>query len=141
MKRTGSHVLLLVLLLNSAHVAAQGASPQVSEQANQQALLKRIYAARMQLEQERARNDNEARANAPLIRQGVAANDATPTVRQMRRDMATTLARYEQNFRCLDVDVDNQGGNTVVICGSNSGDISGENVSAGRDLINPRGQQ
>lgn len=125
-------VLVLGLMLGAAAVSAQAPSSE--------ALLKRIYAARMQLENERQRNDNEARANAPLIRQAGSTATSAPSVSQMRRDMATTLARYEQNFRCLDVDVDNQGGNTVVICGNNSGDISGENTSAGRDLVNPRGQ-
>ena len=119
-------MLMMAVALNAAQVAA--------ENGRDQALLKRLHAARVQLEQERALQDNEARNYAPLIRQQSGPSEATPSVRQMRRDMAVTLARYEQNFRCLDVDVDNQGGNTVVICGSNSGDISGENISAGQDL-------
>ena len=128
------HIVLLLLLPSQCLAATAPASPQ-------QVLLERIYAARMQLENERQRKDNESRANAPLIRQGASASDTRPSVRQMRQDMATTLARYEQNFRCLDVDVDNQGGNTVVICGDNSGAISGENVRAERDVWIPRGGQ
>lgn len=103
------------------------------------ALLKRIYQARMQLERDRQIAENEARANAPLVRQNsggsaVAAN--APGVTQLRRDTAAQLARFEQNFRCLDVDVDNHGGNTVIVCGGNSGDINAENTTAGRDLLN-----
>lgn len=126
MKRILSRLLMLAIVLNAAQVAA--------DNGRDQQLLKRLHAARVQLEQERQRQENEARNNAPLIRSQPGAGETAPSVRQMRRDMAVTLARYEQNFRCLDVDVDNQGGNTVVICGSNSGDISGENVSAGQDL-------
>lgn len=109
------------------------------ETASKHALLKRIYNARLQLERDRAQADNEARANVRLIsaERSPATADA-PTVTTMREDTYVKLARFEQNFRCLDVDVDNNGGNTVVICGSNSGDIDGSNVNAGRDLIVPR---
>jgi hypothetical protein len=62
-------------------------------------------------------------------------------VSALRAQTSNQLVRYEQQFRCLDVDVDSAGGNTVVICGDNSGDISGSNVSAERDIVTVMGGQ
>ena len=99
-----------------------------------QELLKRIYNARIQLERERNLRDNEARANA--LRRAPTLTADKPTVQQLRQDTYQRLSHLENNFRCLDVDVNAQGGNTVIICGGNSGDISGSNTSAGRDIDN-----
>ena len=115
----------------------QRASERQRQQQAKQALLKRIYEARMRLDRDRANNDIAARNNVQLIRQNTNLTADAPTVRQMRQETAAQLARFEQSLRCLDVDVESNGGNTVVICGGNSGDISGENVSAGRDIIAP----
>jgi hypothetical protein len=97
----------------------------------------------MRNDAERQRAENEARANVRLVTQsGSRAIQAdNPTVTQLRRDTNVALARFEQSFRCLDVDVENNGGNTVIICGSNSGDIEGTNVAAGRDLVTIQGGQ
>jgi len=108
-----------------------------------QALLKRIYQMRMRNDAERQQKENEARANVRLVTQSgsQAVQADNPTVTQLRRDTNISLARFEQSFRCLDVEVENNGGNTTVICGSNSGDIEGTNVQAGRDLITVQGGQ
>jgi len=99
------------------------------------ALLKRIYELRMRFERERAQAQNEARANVRLVTQTNRARVDSPTVSGLRAQTNNQLVRYEQRFRCLDVNVESDGGNTVVICGDNSGDISGSNVSAGRDIV------
>ena len=130
--------LLITLFLSVAVIsfdvqAEQTQKPTAQELRQQQ--LQRIYNLRMQIEQERARDEAEARANVRLHTDPSPRSNAAPSVGFYRQDTRQQLARFEQQFRCLDVDVDSQGGNTVVICGDNSGDISGKNVSAGRDLI------
>jgi len=114
-----------------------------ADQEADQALLKRVYQMRMRNDAERQRRDNEARANVRLVTQsGQRAVQAdNPTVTQLRRDTNVSLARFENTFRCLDVEVENNGGNTTVICGSNSGDISESNVQAGRDIVTVQGGQ
>ncbi len=124
--------IFLVCATASVHgVADTGPSKRDQDRA----LLQRIYNIRMQYDQERANRDNEARANVRLVTQpnNVAAD--TPTVTGLRAQTNAQLARFESQFECLDVDVENNTGNTVVICGGNSGDISGSNVSAGRDIV------
>jgi hypothetical protein len=99
------------------------------------ALLKKIYELRMRFERERAQAENEARANVRLVTQTAGGRVDSPTVTGLRAQTNAQLIRYEQSFRCLDVDVESDGGNTVVICGDNSGDISGRNTAAGRDIV------
>ena len=123
--------LMLLLLLGCTSVVAE-AQQQLSPE---QQLLQKMYQMRMQLDRERAARDNEARANTRLAGGGVAGPVDTPTVSGLRAQTGQQLARFEQQFRCLDLDVDASGGNTVVICGNNSGDINGSNVSAERDII------
>ena len=94
---------------------------------------------RMQYDQERANRDNEARANVRLVTQPNTVAADSPTVTGLRSQTNAQLARFESQFECLDVDVENNGGNTVVICGGNSGDIEGTNVSAGRDIVTVQG--
>ena len=126
-------ILSLILTL----VAPFGSAAVHADRAADQALLKRIYQLRVRNDAQRQRRENEARANVRLVTQsGSRAVQAdSPTVTQLRRDTNVSLARFEQSFRCLDVDVENNGGNTVVICGSNSGDIDGTNIQAGRDIV------
>jgi hypothetical protein len=135
-----------IVLIYSLLLALVG--PLVPEQAHadreaDQALLKRIYQMRMRNDAERQRKENEARANVRLVTQtGSRAVQAdNPTVTQLRRDTNVSLARFENTFRCLDVEVENNGGNTTVICGSNSGDIDESNISAGRDIVTVQGGQ
>jgi len=123
-------LLVFVLLAGPA-----GTAPALADREADKALLQRIYQMRMRHDQERQQAENEARANVRLANQAGNPGADSPTVTQMRQQTNVQLARYEQRFRCLDVDVDSQGGNTVVICGDNSGDIEGSNTSAGRDLI------
>lgn len=123
---------LLVFVLLAGPV---GAAPALADREADKALLQRIYQMRMRHDQERQQAENEARANVRLTTQSGNPGADSPTVTQMRQQTNVQLARYEQRFRCLDVNVDSQGGNTVVICGDNSGDIEGSNTSAGRDLI------
>ncbi|MEZ5559320.1 MAG: hypothetical protein R3E86_12370 [Pseudomonadales bacterium] len=132
--------LLLTLPLAAAAQAPDQAAP-ADAKAQQQALLQRIYEMRMRFQQDRQNAENEARANVRLTSGAAVAGADSPTVTQMRLLTSQQLARFEQRFDCLDVDVDNNGGNTVVICGGNSGDISGSNVTAGRDLISVEGDQ
>jgi hypothetical protein len=133
----------LIISLILALVAPLAPSAAHADREADQALLKRIYQMRMRNDAERQRRDNEARANVRLVTQsGQRAVQAdNPTVTQLRRDTNVSLARFENTFRCLDVEVENNGGNTTVICGSNSGDISESNVQAGRDIVTVQGGQ
>jgi hypothetical protein len=106
------------------------------------ALLQRMYEMRVRIDRDRAQKDNEARAGAPrLVTQTSGHRVDSPTVSALRVQTNNQLARFEQQFRCLDVDVENNGGNTVVICGNNSGDVNGTNVSAGGDMVTVNGGQ
>jgi membrane-bound lytic murein transglycosylase len=132
--------LAIVLVLATASVYAEAPAPETEADAKR-ALLQRMYELRIRYERERAQRENEARANVRLATQSAAAGVDAPTVSALRAQTNNQLVRFEQQFRCLDVDVDNGGGNTVVICGDNAGDITGSNVSAGRDLVVPQGGQ
>jgi hypothetical protein len=127
-------LLLAAPLAGFAQQAPEGLSPE-------QQLLQRIYEMRMRVERDRANNENAARANVRLVTQTPDRAVDAPTVTAMRAQTHAELARYEQRFRCLDVNVEPNGGNTVVICGDNSGDISGTNVSADRDIVTVQGGQ
>ena len=109
----------------------------LADQEADQKMLKRIYEMRMRLDRDRIQAENEARSNVRLVTQGGAsiARADSPTVTQMRNDMQFHLSQFENNFRCLDVDVENNGGNTVVICGDSTGNITGENTAVGGDII------
>jgi len=120
---------LTISLLAPSLAAAEVQEPPSRER------LKRVHEMRLRLEQERRNAENEARASVQSAVQTSHYGFDNPTVTQMRQDTAVQLARFEQSFRCLDVDVQNNGGNTVVICGGNSGDIQGNNTSAGGDLV------
>ncbi len=132
-------IISLILTLVAPLVSAAAHADRQADQA----LLKRIYQMRMRHDAQRQRKENEARANVRLITQmGSRAVQAdSPTVTQLRRDTNVSLARFEQSFRCLDVNVENNGGNTVIICGSNSGDIDGTNIQARRDIVTVSGGQ
>ena len=132
-------IISLILTLVAPLVSAAAHADRHADQA----LLKRIYQMRMRHDAQRQRRENEARANVRLITQmGSRAVQAdSPTVTQLRRDTNVSLARFEQSFRCLDVNVENNGGNTVIICGSNSGDIDGTNIQARRDIVTVSGGQ
>ena len=126
----------LTLLIGLILVSALPCLALADAEADQK-MLKRIYEMRMRLDRDRIQADNEARANVRLVTQrgsGLARADS-PTVTQMRNDMQFHLAQFANNFRCLDVDVENNGGNTVVICGNNNGDVTGENTIAGDDIV------
>ncbi len=132
-------VSLAVLAISSGGVSAQTA-PQAQGPSKEQIMLQRVYEMRMRFEQERAQRDAEARANVRLQTQGgLAGRVDSPTVSGLRQQTNQQLARFESSFRCLDVDVEANSGNTVVICGDNSGDISGRNVSAERDIVTVQG--
>ena len=120
-------------------VAVQAQAESQVPSAEQQ-LLQRIYQMRMRFEQERAIRDNEARANVRLI-SGSQGQADSPTISGLRRETNQQLARFENQFRCLDVDLEGATGNTVVICGDNAGDINGTNVSAERDIVTVNGGQ
>lgn len=109
--------------------------------ADDQALLKRMYEMRLRYERERQQAENEARANVGLVTQNARGGVDSPTVTELRQQTHQQLARFENSFRCLDVDVENNGGNTVVICGSNAGTVDGSNstVVAGDDVITVNG--
>ncbi len=117
-------------------VAAMPSLVSADQEADQK-MLKRLYEVRMRLDRDRLQADNEARANVRLFTQGSSRSTRpdSPTVTQMRNDMRFQLAQFANSFRCLDVDVENNGGNTVVICGDNNGSVSAENTIAGDDII------
>ncbi len=111
-----------------------------AKQAKQE-MLQRMYNMRIRFEQERAAQDNQARANVRLATQQGYRHIDAPTSSGLRAQTYVQLSRFEQQFRCLDVDVEDNSGNTVVICGDNHGDISGRNVSAERDIVSYPGGQ
>lgn len=126
--RAGLVVLVILSLIVDRAVAQSAPS-------SEQQLLQKMVQMRVQLERERAGRDNEARANVRLPGPGIAAAADNPTVSGLRAQTGQQLSLLEQQFRCLDVDFKANGGNTVVICGNNSGDINGSNVSADRDIV------
>lgn len=127
-------LLIMVSLLAPLAHAEQG-----SQKSADQKLLQRIYQLRMRNDRDRQQAENEARANVRLVTQSGSRHIDSPTVTGMRQQTNIQLSRFEQNFRCLDVDVENNGGNTVVICGDNSGDIEGTNITAGQDIVTIQG--
>jgi hypothetical protein len=140
------HLLIITtLLLTGAAIEVHAdQSQQQAEAAAKQQLLQRVYQMRMRFEQERAQADNEARANVRLITdsgRGPNRGVDSPTVTGLRQQTNQQLARFESKFECLDIDVEANSGNTVVICGDNSGDINGTNVLAERDIITVNGGQ
>lgn len=144
MRRPNTFILILsfTAILSTAGWASAQTPPQDQAQSptKEQIMLQRVYEMRMRFEQERAQRDAEARANVRLQTQGGLAGRAdSPTVSGLRQQTNQSLARFESSFRCLDVDVEANSGNTVVICGDNSGDISGRNVSANRDIVTVQG--
>ena len=98
-----------------------------------QILLRKMYEMRMRNDGERAQKENAARANVNLKTGSMGAD--SPTVNSMRAQTNVQLTKFEQRFRCLDVDVDSNGGNTVVICGDNTGNISGYNETVVGDKV------
>ena len=103
-----------------------------------QILLRKMYEMRMRHDGERAQKENAARANVNL-KTGATGADS-PTVSSMRQQTNVQLSKFEQRFRCLDVDVDSNGGNTVVICGDNTGNISGSNETVNGDKVTIKGE-
>lgn len=130
-------ILKILLLTSTILIAPTGYAEQQAAAApsEEQLLLRRIYELRMRFERERSQAENQARANVRLVTQTPGSRTDSPTVTGLRSQTNAQLARFEQQFRCLDVDVESNSGNTVVICGDNSGDISGTNVSADRDIV------
>ena len=121
--------------------AARKAAQQQAKAQHKKEMLQRIYNMRMRFEQERAQAEAQARNNVRLQTAQNYRHMDSPTVTGLRAQTNQQLTRFEQMFKCLDVDVDAQGGNTVVICGDNSGDITGTNSTAGRDLVNIEGDR
>ena len=127
--------------LFAAHATTAEAQQQSAQMTEEQLLLQRVYNLRMRIDQDKARRDNEARANVRLVTQSPNPTVDSPTVSAYRAQTNVQLSRFEQMFRCLDVDLEGTTGNTVVICGDNAGDINGSNVSAQRDIVTVQGGQ
>lgn len=107
------------------------------EMSEAQILLRKMYEMRQRNDNDRARKENEARANVHLVT-GTTQTDS-PTVTSMRNQTSVQLTRMEQQFRCMNMDVDSNGGNTVVICGDNTGNINGYNETVVGDKITVTG--
>lgn len=105
------------------------------ELSEKQILLRKMYEMRIRNDNDRARSENVARSNVSLVTQSRASQTDSPTVTGMRNQTSVQLTRLEQQFRCMNMDVDTAGGNTVVICGDNSGDISGSNETVVGDKV------
>lgn len=130
-------LLCMVCCAPALHAAEQPAGAGVEAQADpRQQLLQKMYALRMRLEQERARAENEARANVRLVSQANPATIDSPTVSALRQQTDVKLTQLEQTFRCLDVNANAGGGNSVIVCGDNSGDIRTSNITADGDVVN-----
>jgi hypothetical protein len=138
-------LLIIIIAIVCASTAADSVRAEQRQNAKpteKQLLLQRIYQMRIRFEQERARAENEARANVRLVNQGgLRAGVDSPTVTGLRQQTNQQLSRFESQFQCLDVEVEANSGNTVVICGDNTGDINGTNVSAQRDIVTVNGGQ
>jgi len=126
--------LLISLCLQSIAVLAE----EQQEVSKEQILLRKLYEMRMRHDGERAQKENAARANVNL-KTGFAVADS-PTVSSLRAQTNVQLSQFEQRFRCLDVDVDSNGGNTVVICGDNTGNIVGTNETVNGDKVTLKGE-
>ena len=116
-------ILMLLLCISSQSVMAEAPKKQ---------MLKRLYEMRQRMDRDRQQDDNEARGNMGSIR---TATVDSPTVSSMRREMNVALAQISNNYSCLDVDIENKGGNTVVVCGNNNGGINGQNTTAAGNVI------
>lgn len=137
-----STFITTIVLTSVLAVGAVAAPKQAAEVSPERQLLQRIYQMRMRIDQERMQSNNQARANVRLIsgrQQGLNNGVDSPTVSGLRQQTNRQLARFESKFQCLDVKVEANSGNTVVICGDNTGDISGTNVSAQRDIVTVNG--
>ncbi len=133
---------LAALTLAGETLAAEDGQQQQAGPTPEQQRLQRVYQIRMRYDQERAQADAQARANVRLVTQGGRGLNRgvdSPTVTGLRQRTNQQLARFENQFRCLDVDLEGTTGNTVVICGDNSGDIDGTNISADRDIVTVQG--
>lgn len=133
-------IIIVIVFASAVTDSVQADQRQNAKPTAEQLLLQRIYQMRVRFEQERARAENEARANVRLISQGgLRAGVDSPTVTGLRQQTNQQLSRFESQFQCLDVEVEGNSGNTVVICGDNAGDINGTNVSAQRDIVTVNG--
>lgn len=117
-------IILMLLIATASQNALAGLS--------KEQMLKRVNEMRQRIDHDSQQQENEARANIGHIR--ASAGDS-PTVSGMRREMGMALSRITNNFRCLDVDVENNGGNTVVICGDNDGMVNGQKTTAAGNIV------
>ena len=108
-------ILKILLLTSTILIAPTGNAEQQAAAApsEEQLLLRRIYELRMRFERERSQAENQARANVRLVTQTPGSRTDSPTVTGLRSQTNAQLARFEQQFRCLDVDVESNSGNTV----------------------------
>ena len=134
---------LLVFALLSGLITATSETASAADRD----LLKRLHGMRVQMDNERTRKDNDARANGSMVRPKIGqtasrrgGSDA-PTVNDMRSAMSMTMTRFQQSYRCLEIDAANENGNTVVVCGDNNGTINNERTEAGRDIITVENRQ
>ncbi len=127
---------LMLLWLFSAAAAAEVALDSDADPATEPWVerLQRLQQMRLRLEQDMAEYFGQARAGAASGGSPQAPAGGTE-VRQMRQDMAASLERLEDRFRCLDVDLNGNNGNVVLVCGDNHGPVSTNNQQAfGADL-------
>ncbi|WP_421863381.1 hypothetical protein [Motiliproteus sp.] len=128
------HVFSLLVLLSGAAMA-ETMPPGADQPPPVDPVIERLQSLqsmRLRLEQDWANYLQSARSNtgAQPIQPGSA-----PEVRQMRQEVNQNLARMEERFRCLDVDLKGNNGNVVLVCGDNNGGISTNNQQAlGADL-------
>ncbi|MCW9053683.1 MAG: hypothetical protein OQJ91_15430 [Motiliproteus sp.] len=122
---------LLICLMSSVAIA----DTSVPAGAGYDPAMERLQAMqqmRLRLEQDMADYLNSARANG--VGRPVQPADS-PTLREMRQDVAANMERLEDRFRCLDVDIQGNNGNVVLVCGDNHGPVSTNNQQAfGADL-------
>ena len=136
-------LLSLCVLISSTVLADQ--SPEIAPATAAQPVdpaierLRSLQSMRQRLEQDWSYYLNSARENTgvqPMQPSG------SPDVRQMRQEVTQNLARMEERFRCLDVDLNGNNGNVVLICGDNNGGVSNNNQQAlGADLTVSGGGQ
>lgn len=114
-----------------AIVALICATSALAGDVSNQEQLKRLYEMRTRIQ------SDEARANQRLGTPALAPQAIDhPTVTQMEQQLFSNLSRIENRFRCLDIDVRNEGGGiTNIVCGANVGGISSDRTEAAGNII------
>jgi hypothetical protein len=136
LERTTPAALAAGLAVALACLTTGAARADDGAQADANAQLQRHFALRSRLDRDRQNRDNEARAYGGVTNGATIAAGDSPTVSGMRATTQQTLIQQGDMLKCNDIDVDNGEGNVVVVCGSQTGDVTSRRTVTGGDLVN-----